>query len=352
MKQVPKTLPRIFEGERITIYGVVKSSDISGPLEGEVTLSGQIITSEDPINVTHTVSFKESPSDHGVSTIHHLAAKTWILELEKENQPKEDIIKLSIESNVISSETAFIAVDEEFSTPINEPLTKVSMSALEDSLAGVMNLCSASIDNIVTRGESLDCLSDQSESLATNSAMFMAKSKKKGGFGGGFLSSIGSALSSVAGSFSRRSNTSPVADGVTVSSRSAPEPQLQLVDDLELEKDSECLSFAPHSKIPSTNVDSLSSLILLQQANGSWVLNEELALLLQLSVTDMKDKCPSDCPSDEVWATVLAITTLRSRYSTQSDEWELVVKKAENWLKGQAQDSIGTLFTEAKNLIG
>ena len=327
---------------------MVKSSDVSGPLEGEVTLSGQIITSEDSINVTHTVPFKECPSDHRTSTMHHLAAKTWILELEKEKQPKEDIIKLSIESNVISSETAFIAVDEEFSTPINEPLTRVSMSVLENQLASVMNLCSASIDNVLTRGDTLDSLADQSESLATNSAMFMAKSKKKGGFGGGFLSSIGSALSSVAGSFSRRSNTSSVSD-VPTNSRSAPEPQLQMhVEQDDMEED--CPSYSS-AKISSTTVDHLSSLILLQQANGSWVLNEELATLLQLNLTDIQDKCPSDCPS-EVWATVLVITALRSRYSAQSDEWELVVKKAENWLKGQAQDSIGTLFTEAKNLIG
>ena len=51
------------------------------------------------------------------------------------------------------------------------------------------------------------------------------------------------------------------------------------------------------------------------------------------------------CPvkSDElvavVWATVLILTLLKKKYSSQEEEWELIAMKAESWLKKQVLPS-------------
>ena len=359
--QIPKVLPKIYEGEKLVVYGIVKSNEVTGPVKGEVTLRGQIVTSEEELKISHTVAFNERPTDHNASTIHHLAAKTCIMELERDKQPKEDIIKLSIESSVISSETAFIAVDEDSSTPINEPLKVYHMSSLHTDIQDLMVVCNSSIDNMLCRGEALDSLQEQSEALNSSAKMFYSAKKKSGG---GILSGIGSALSSIASSFSwnsSKNSSTPAANRLAsdnssnMSSASYEDSLKEELDELENEDiptSTLSSSVAKATPAPPKAADNLSSIILLQQANGSWVLNETLATHLQSSLTDLKDGCPSDCPSSDVWATVLVIKVLRLRYSAQSDEWELVVKKAETWLKGQARDKFDTLFAAAEKVIG
>ena len=48
----------------------------------------------------------------------HLAAKTLLEGMELEGKPKEDIVKLSVDSSVVSSATVFVAVDEVTQEPI------------------------------------------------------------------------------------------------------------------------------------------------------------------------------------------------------------------------------------------
>ena len=178
------------------------------------------------------------------------------------------------------------------------------------------------------------------------------------------MSGIGSALSSIASSFSwnsSKNSSTPAANRLAsdnssnMSSASYEDSLKEELDELENEDiptSTLSSSMAKATPAPPKAIDNLSSIILLQQANGSWVLNETLATHLQSSLTDLKDGCPSDCPSSDVWATVLVIKVLRLRYSAQSDEWELVVKKAETWLKGRARDKFDTLFAAAEKVIG
>ena len=92
----------------------------------------------------------------------------------------------------------------------------------------------------------------------------------------------------------------------------------------------------------STAMPSLSSLVALQLANGSWSLTGALSSELGKELKVVEDSCPSGCPS-AVWATSLALSSLKLTYSSQQDEWELVAKKAEAWLKKQSLPSGLTL---------
>ena len=77
-----------------------------------------------------------------------------------------------------------------------------------------------------------------------------------------------------------------------------------------------------------------AELVTLQAAEGYWSLDTALASIIGRSLSDLKGASPSGC-SDVVWGTLLAIVLLESRFSSQHDEWELVVMKAEIWLQGQ-----------------
>ena len=69
----------------------------------------------------HKISFTldGSAAAPNLPVIHHLAAKVLITDWEIENKDKKSIVDLSIESSVISSHTAFIAIDEESSEPVS-----------------------------------------------------------------------------------------------------------------------------------------------------------------------------------------------------------------------------------------
>ncbi len=93
-----------------------------------------------------------------------------------------------------------------------------------------------------------------------------------------------------------------------------------------------------------------NSLILLQQANGSWLLDSKLSSLLQLpSPEDILHSSPlsallhesnpsnsdNNTPSNidinsynTIWTTALCIAILRLKFASYSDEWEVMEKKA------------------------
>ena len=62
-----------------------------------------------------------------------------------------------------------------------------------------------------------------------------------------------------------------------------------------------------------------------------------LSQLLGKAQKDLEAGCPVECVGAmaAVWATVLVLSLLRLKYSSQQEEWELIAMKAESWLKRQ-----------------
>ncbi|XP_042328291.1 von Willebrand factor A domain-containing protein 5A-like isoform X2 [Sceloporus undulatus] len=83
--------------------------------------------------------------------------------------------------------------------------------------------------------------------------------------------------------------------------------------------------------VPKKAESLLLTLISLQNANGSWLLNCGLASILGLAEADIMSKTPAQV-APNVWATVLAILWLHSHAKEQSNEWELLEMKALRWL--------------------
>ena len=121
--QAPAKLPVLYNGDKTTIFGIFKSKALSddplqAPVSGTATLRGKVLGNP----FEHSIQFsvpEASPLDHDQSTVvHQLASKALIRDWQDSDHQKKEIIDLSIESSVISSHTAYIAVDEEQDKPI------------------------------------------------------------------------------------------------------------------------------------------------------------------------------------------------------------------------------------------
>ncbi|XP_077688695.1 von Willebrand factor A domain-containing protein 5A-like [Eretmochelys imbricata] len=96
----------------------------------------------------------------------------------------------------------------------------------------------------------------------------------------------------------------------------------------------------------------LLRLVSLQNADGSWDLDPQLATALGVSETDARGRMPSQDVPPGVWATVLAVVWLHGRAAGQRDEWELLEAKAVGWVRGQAGPRLSECLEAANTLLG
>ena len=97
-----------------------------------------------------------------------------------------------------------------------------------------------------------------------------------------------------------------------------------------------------------------SFIVSLQQANGSWLLNNQLAGVVSKSVEELKSCCPVSCDDAmmaNIWATLVVIELLKKKYPSMLDELELVIMKAEQWLNKQVLPSGINLTTMKESAI-
>ncbi|XP_073166215.1 von Willebrand factor A domain-containing protein 5A isoform X4 [Lepidochelys kempii] len=96
----------------------------------------------------------------------------------------------------------------------------------------------------------------------------------------------------------------------------------------------------------------LLRLVSLQNADGSWDLDPQLATALGVSETDARGRMPSQDVPPGVWATVLAVVWLHGRAAGQRDEWELLEAKAVGWVQGRAGPQLSECLEAANTLLG
>ena len=303
--QSPKNLPPIFNGEKLVVYATFKSKKPLKVDERAAILKGNMLGA----TVEHKVPFvlDSSAAEPSLPVIHHLAAKALITDWETEEKEKKSIVDLSVESSVISSHTAFIAIDEESSEPVSGSMKTYDLQArYERRLRGSVQTFGAS--------PVFHCAAS-------------APMKKSRGAGPiGMIKKLNM----------KKKGAAPL---------SAPHSAPHSLGDSD--EDEDCFAPPPPSApgsfggggSPSAKpVDTLDNLISAQQLDGSWELTSSFAQLIGKPLSDLEAACPigREGVGAAVWATVLAVSLLRSRYSSQQDEWELIAMKAESWLKKQS----------------
>ncbi|XP_045441379.1 von Willebrand factor A domain-containing protein 5A isoform X2 [Pipistrellus kuhlii] len=300
----------IFQGQRLIVYaqltGTMPPAEATGKVCLKYTLQGKQF--ENP------VAFSLQPKSDANLTIHRLAAKSFIQTKdvgfhETPANDKKDVLKISLECGVISSHTAFIAINKDLNKPVQGPLTRsdVPSPMLFAQCAAFgsprLMMCSAPAPpmpgNSVRRfGASLP------NPLSRLKGLKLAKRRSGGSMK---VQVLGEQID--------------VDRGVSMAYSSTD------VTDLETN----------HTDDP------LVQLISLQKADGSWDLNEGLATALGMSLGDIQAALPVKSADSSGWATVLAVTWLHDKHKDKKGEWELLERKAVAWIHshaGSARDGL------------
>ncbi|XP_069040335.1 von Willebrand factor A domain-containing protein 5A-like isoform X2 [Lepisosteus oculatus] len=94
--------------------------------------------------------------------------------------------------------------------------------------------------------------------------------------------------------------------------------------------------YASSEPVSKPKEDPMLMMITLQKANGSWELNKSVASVLGKTKKEVTSKMPKEALNTNIWATVLALLWLYGFKLDFKDEWHFVAMKAVSWIKSQS----------------
>ena len=381
MLQAPVKLPTIFNGDKAVVYGIVRSKGkktFDSTIDGTATLRGMILGK----TIEYSIPFQiPKPSEEvtgafAMPMVHHLAAKSLLKDWEAGEgvkqlkiPAKEAIIKLSIDSSVVSAHTAYVAVDEDQDKPIEGAIQTWDVTAMMAQRemshgfrfggggrggggGGMMRCMAAPPMGRMAAPQMAYAAAPKRKMKKGKASAKYSREMDKGSpdLLGGLSPPLPMSLSSASAPSLNFQSSGPAPGGFggppPPPPAGAPPPPAsyapQRARNIASERYKED---AGHRQVTKTPSDKLSALISLQQAEGSWKLDATFVGVLSKSLTELEEACPVGCQGDmrQVWATVLALAYLEACLSGQREEWELVAMKAEFWLEGQSLPSGTTL---------
>ncbi|XP_023373099.1 von Willebrand factor A domain-containing protein 5A isoform X2 [Otolemur garnettii] len=256
----------IFKGQRLIIYaqlsGVMPAAETTGHVCLKYAFHGK--------HCEDKVTFSLQPKTDANLTIHRLAAKAFIQSMdlgfmETPASYRKEVLNTSLETGVISSFTAFIAINKELNQPVQGPLSQMDIPR--------------------------PVLLPRLRGGATHSRFLrlMCLPKKK-------VVAQCATMTYQPDGFSMPKSTSP-------------------------------------GLAKATRGNAVIQLISLQNANGSWDPNEDLAKALDMSLEDMMAAQPSELVDSLGWATILAVIWLHTNAKDLKCEWNLLERKAVTWIR-------------------
>ena len=282
--QAPSRARAVFSGDTLVVYGFVDEFK-----SATVRLSGS--TSSGPVSFDVALDVEHLVTGRTLAT---LAARERIRELEEmpsaarrgslQARPRHDsaaeIIAISKKYGLMSSETSFVAVEQRAVPVVGDMKLRRVPIALTTGWGGLA-LPSAPVARVA--------MAAPPPSVA------------------GQFADLRTHATGAAGFVRRQFN-----------SLRAPRPRPSAPGRASQE-----------SRMP------LDRLIALQRADGSWELTGELATVLGTTRSHLQADIPLRATSRS-WATALAIAWLREHARDRKSEWELLVRKAEEWLDDRA----------------
>ncbi|XP_069820965.1 von Willebrand factor A domain-containing protein 5A-like isoform X2 [Dendropsophus ebraccatus] len=293
---ISQTPVGIYRGQRSIIYATLKG-ELSEEAEGEASLQYKIKDE----TFTNQLKFPLRPNTKQRLTIHRLAAKNLISQLESEpdsDEVKQRILETSLQSGVISSLTAFVAVNKDSKTPVEGP----PVQRYNPPVA--MYCCAPMLPQNI-------CYYSAPMAFDTMALPVLAADQK--------LMELDEA------------------------------PAITGIDSLSIGNEEQ--PPVPDGGSPEKEETSaLFRLISLQKADGSWDPSTEMASILGTS-EDFGGSCPDAEMDSSVWATILALIWLHDSCSEQRDEWELLESKAIALVKNKAGSSLDEYFKAGITLL-
>ena len=299
--QVPSSLPPLFSGDRLVVFGLLKPSlgNEAAALAGKETKTharlrgslGNRASIDHVIRFTATLAKDHDQASHG--TLHCLSAKNLIQEKQVEYHDasrrwkngemeaiKDSVISTSKVANVISKLTSFVAIDKDNHQPVSRPMKNPVHMVFHEAYD---SLCADSFSSDDEEGLESELVEmDINGGLVNNKELFDLEAKQE----------LCAALSPL------------------------PLPQVQKKKD------------GPPVLV----------LITLQKASGSWDLTDQLLSLCGTNRDALIKGCPKEIAFDTgdgklLWATALALVLLMGKFLDQKDEWEMIAEKGSNWMK-------------------
>ncbi|XP_022810501.1 von Willebrand factor A domain-containing protein 5A-like isoform X2 [Stylophora pistillata] len=338
--QIPASLPALFSGDRLVVYGVLKASENENYGSGvnEVRLEGN---AENVDQVCHIIQFAtpdvEDSWDNEARTegrvlLHGLAAKNSIQEKQDDVNESSDsgprtekaksyVISISKSANVISKWTSFVAVDKDSREPVCGPLQK-----------RVPNYASMSL--FVGGGR-----------RAKKKRFSLCPRRKCG--------AIPKKLKAMKAA---KSHPPKKSECLGAPQADADEESGSEIDDESFGVLSYKVSaYSPKQKDTQSDL----SVISLQKASGSWNLTDQLVALCSTRRDDLIKGCPKEiavttAEGKLLWATALALVLLMGKYVDQKDEWEMIDEKGTKWLKKNlpSTDAFAKVLKSAAAVVG
>ncbi|XP_036603074.1 von Willebrand factor A domain-containing protein 5A-like [Trichosurus vulpecula] len=311
----------IFHGQRLIVYAQLKGTNASREAAGEVclhyTLQGDTFK--------NTVTFSLEPKAGDKLTIHRLAAKSLIQTLDGNLQDaaeeKKRVVDVSLQSGVVSSHTAYIAINKELNQPIQGPLTRRDIPLAFNY--PIVSCCCSNLSSEDTMARPFPV--PVSSSAFARSTTFRARADL------GF---------SKIARFFRKRKTGSFANLQKPVKMASPQgsPSIMFTDD--------------YRNIDTSSPESpLLQLISLQKADGSWELDEALTSVLGLSVQSALAALPDQSKDVPRWATILAVLWMHSSSWDQREEWELLERKAVAWIQARSDSCLGECIKAANALL-
>ncbi|XP_008589992.1 PREDICTED: von Willebrand factor A domain-containing protein 5A [Galeopterus variegatus] len=306
----------LFRGQRLIVYAQLTGMMLPAEAAGEVclqyTLQGKSFEDK--------VMFSVKPKPDSNLTIHRLAAKSLLQAKdmgfrETPASAKKEVLNISLESGVISSYTAFIAINKELNMPVQGPL------AFRDIPRPILLGASAVMPIYCSDGEFYLIQIHVSIFQALFSPVFV-------------VTHVGLGIPQAC-SHRQRKNCMPLK--VTLPEMGKTHP---LTNRTDLE--------TYHTVFGENH---LVQLISLQNANGSWDLNADLAKVLGISLEDMLAALPAELVDSLGWATVLAVIWLHTHGKDLKCEWELLERKAVAWIRIHAGSTLHALVKAANTFL-
>ncbi|XP_028611688.1 von Willebrand factor A domain-containing protein 5A-like [Grammomys surdaster] len=286
----------IIRGQRLIIYSLLIGKIPKGGATGEVCLSYKLRGQR----YEEKVTFPLQPKRDNNLTIHRLAAKSMIQSKDfgykgTSTMFKKDVLEISLESGVMSSFTSFAAINKELNEPILGPMFH------------------RDIPRPILLGPGPGMPSDD---YPPN--LFCA-----------------SAPATLPPWLMGRGQCAPM---MSMPNGTPHEPQKsQKKHVTNTDACPELPHLAKYDSDPQGSKElSIVQLIYLQNADGSWDMNEDLAKILGTTLEDMTAAHPIEELQPSAWATMLAVFWLHANGEDLQDEWELLERKAVVWLYNSA----------------
>jgi len=384
IQQAPKTekLPiPLYPGFRCSVFAIVRQSSTEAPFSLSVRIHGQVLGSPVSLEIAvQPVAIEAAHTgDENVSLLHTLAARALIQDWEdkeKTDVTRAEIVRLGRRYSLASSATSFVAVETTIHfSERKEKMDKQTQCASSGAFQGYQQVMQQNIDAVLTRGESLNALISQTDTLAVSAQAFRkakpksmgsswgSSSKKSSGKGNAFQGFFQSLLPRSRSSGSAQSppppppsSFLPVVGSARTGSSFAPQGQTeggpQVFLDMQCEIDENKIAescFALDLTAPSPTPPAFAAqpravppaltltvewIARSQKFDGSFPTTSDFLSLLLGSATlpalpsELTTCSGTEEVKDSVWVTLLTLAVLEKRFASEKDAWELLAEKS------------------------